>query len=69
MKLPDADGLTVLETVRRQFGAAIPVIAFTARAPIEAKELLEQGFDGYILKPFRMDDFIKTLRNILKELH
>lgn len=69
MKLPDADGATVLETVRSQFGAAIPVIAFTARAQIEAKELLDQGFNGYVLKPFRMDNFIKTLRNILKELN
>lgn len=69
MKLPDADGVTVLETVRSQFDSGIPIIAFTARAPVEAKELLDQGFDGYILKPFRMDDFIKTLRDILKELN
>ncbi|MCI0712005.1 MAG: response regulator [Chloroflexi bacterium] len=68
MKLPDADGVTVLETVRSRFDSRIPIIAFTARAPIEAKELLDQGFDGYVLKPFRMDDFIKTLSDILKEL-
>ena len=69
LKLPDADGVTVLETVRSQFDPTIPIIAFTARAHVEARELIEQGFDGIVLKPFRMDDFIKNLRDILNEVH
>jgi DNA-binding response OmpR family regulator len=68
LKLPDTDGFTVMETVRSQFDSDIPIIAFTARAHVEAKELIAEGFDGFVLKPFRMEELIDKLQNILQDL-
>lgn len=68
LKLPDTDGFAVLKKVRNELNVRAPVIAFTARAHVEAKELLEDGFDAFILKPFRMDELVPTLRSILERL-
>lgn len=44
----------------------IPVILLTAKASIEEKiEGLETGADAYIGKPFRLDEVMLTLRNLL----
>ena len=65
LKLPDTDGITVMNRARSEFNVQVPIIAFTARAHVEAKELLDEGFDGFILKPFRMEEFIENLKTII----
>ena len=49
-------------------GFDLPVIALTADAVSGAKEkYLEEGFDGYIAKPFTRDQIKEKLDKIIKE--
>lgn len=44
----------------------VPVIAVTAYAMYDEREkILKSGFTGYLSKPFKKDDLIKTLNNVL----
>jgi CheY-like chemotaxis protein len=47
-------GGVVLDTLRRKPGCAhIPAVAVTAHAlPRDARDVRQQGFDGYLRKPF-----------------
>lgn len=68
LTLPDTDGFAILDTVRMQMNYECPIIAFTARSRREALGLIDRGFDGYILKPFRMSKIIDDLVHILQQL-
>ena len=68
LTLPDTDGFALLNTLRSQLQIACPVIAFTARSHAEALDLTNQGFDAFVLKPFRMNTFVERLSGILKQL-
>ena len=52
LRMPDADGWSVLNTVRGRSGPndATPVLAYTADAHIEDR-LIAAGFDGIVTKP------------------
>ncbi|MBT0671301.1 response regulator transcription factor [Novosphingobium profundi] len=64
--LPDADGLTLLERLRKA-GTALPVIALTARGAIgERIAGLDAGADDYLVKPFDFDELEARLRAILR---
>lgn len=63
--LPDTDGFTVLEEIRR-LGLGTPVLALTARTEIDDKvSMLDLGADDYMVKPF---DF-RELEARLRALH
>ena len=53
--MPEMDGIECLQNIRRQIGGLntrVPVIALTANAGGENRELYEKsGFDGYLVKP------------------
>jgi CheY-like chemotaxis protein len=53
IQLPDLDGVSALERLRAEPGAAaIPVVALTAFAMKDDRErFLAAGFDGYLPKP------------------
>ena len=60
--LPDRDGLTVLEELRKQ-GATLPIIILTARDDIRDKLTgLQSGADDYITKPFRFEELVARIR-------
>ena len=65
--MPGMDGLEVLRSVRADESLfKIPFILVTATA--EASKVaaaIEEGVDGYIIKPFRLDDFTKRINNVL----
>jgi two-component system cell cycle response regulator DivK len=63
IQLPGMDGLQATSVLKRdQATRAIPVIALTALAMKGDEERIRAaGCDGYIAKPMRYQDFLKTV--------
>jgi DNA-binding response OmpR family regulator len=65
-RLPDGEGLSVIEAVRRTQVKA-PVIVVTALdAANRAVEGLDLGADDYIRKPFDIDELVARIRAVLR---
>lgn len=67
LQLPDMSGLDVVRTLKADAAThAIPVVAVTAFAMRgdEAKARAA-GVDGYVTKPIRIDDFLRTVATFL----
>jgi two-component system KDP operon response regulator KdpE len=63
--LPDSDGLTVIETVRRT--AALPIIVLSSRGDESGKvAALDLGADDYLTKPFGMAELVARIRAALR---
>jgi two-component system, OmpR family, KDP operon response regulator KdpE len=63
--LPDSDGLTVIETVRRH--SAVPIIVLSSRGDERGKvEALDLGADDYLTKPFGMAELVARIRAALR---
>jgi len=66
LRLPDADGLDVLRTLRSR-GADLPVVVLTARGDVgDRVEGLELGADDYLTKPFVFDELLARVRARLR---
>ncbi len=65
LEMPEMDGYTALEEVRK-INSDIPIIAFTAASFDDmAAKLKLKGFNDYVQKPFKPDDLHKKiLRNL-----
>jgi len=61
--LPDMDGLDVLPKIKEtQPGKKLPVLVLTVRKGRETIEkAYEKGADGYLTKPFVIDDLIDLI--------
>ena len=63
--LPDYDGFTVLDKVRRF--SSVPVIMITAKGEEQDTVLgLEAGADDYIAKPLRGQELVARMRSLLR---
>ena len=64
ISMPVMSGLDCLVALRARSGmAACKIIAMTAHRSEKAKkECIEAGFDGYIGKPFTIDDLINYIQ-------
>ncbi|GAU84369.1 response regulator [Bosea sp. BIWAKO-01] len=65
--LPDADGATVLDTLRSWSQSAIIVLS-VRNAEAEKVALLEKGADDYIVKPFGMAELLARARVVLRRI-
>ncbi len=66
LRLPDADGATVLRDLRRR-GIATPVLVGTVVADLERRvEVLDQGADDVMVKPFSSDELLARVRALLR---
>jgi CheY-like chemotaxis protein len=67
IQLPGMDGISALGELRKnEKTAGIPVIAVTASAmPMERKEILAAGFDGYQAKPLSLKDLLSEIETLL----
>lgn len=66
--LPDRDGLSVLEQVRKKH-PELPVIIVTARDSLEEKvQGLDLGADDYLVKPFDISELLARLRVVERRL-
>ena len=62
--LPDADGLTLLNQIRKM-DPEIKVVMCTADGSRETiTEAMQAGISGYLVKPFSMQNINKTLARI-----
>jgi len=68
--LPDGDGLSLLDRVRRGAvpgPAGLPVLVLTARdGPEERVAGLDAGADDYLVKPFHMPELVSRIRALLR---
>jgi DNA-binding response OmpR family regulator len=56
MRLPDTDGLALLQEIRVSH-PSLPVVVTTAYVSMEPlMSVLDLGHSGYLVKPFNMDD-------------
>ena len=66
--MADIDGLEVTAAVRRAeagTGRHLPIIALTARAMKEDREIcLAAGMDGHVTKPIRDRDLWQAIQNV-----
>ena len=61
IRLPDADGLSILETLKR-FAIDIPVIAMTAYSDLDqAVSAFQSGVYDYLSKPFDLDQVLSVV--------
>jgi len=67
IQLPGMDGLTAMHLLKGdQNTRGIPIIALTAFAMKgDEEKMLEAGCDGYIAKPIRYKEFLKTVESFL----
>lgn len=63
LSMPNMDGWQMLKAVRKMPEyAAIPVIALTAHAmSADRTQVFDEGFDGYITKPFLLSSFLQLI--------
>ena len=64
-------GLDLLNRLRgRPSYKSTPALALTAHAlPGDRERFLEQGFDGYVSKPFGREELEKTIRGVLPAIN
>jgi len=64
--LPDGDGLTLIQTIRRARGG-LPVLVLTARDSVKDRVRgLDTGADDYLVKPFAMEELVARIRALLR---
>jgi DNA-binding response OmpR family regulator len=65
--MPDMDGHAVLAAIReRHDQAALPVLMVTARNDVvDIGAALDAGANGFVVKPFEMENLLRTLRGVL----
>ncbi|MGN6518137.1 MAG: response regulator [Dokdonella sp.] len=64
--LPGADGLTLLQRMRRG-GSAVPVLILTARdALADRVSALDLGADDYLVKPFALPELVARSRALIR---
>ncbi len=71
VQLPGMDGVTAVGQLKGEPGtAAIPVIALTAFAMKgDQDRLLQAGFDGYLMKPINIKEFLEQVRQYCEPAH
>jgi DNA-binding response OmpR family regulator len=64
--LPQKDGISILQNLRRK-GAALPIMVITARDAVADRVLgLNSGADDYLVKPFDLEEMIARLRALVR---
>ncbi len=67
LRLPDIDGLKILEVIKSKY-PDLPVVVITGYGDEQTKESVDQHLaNGYLDKPFRVDDLEAEFRRILPE--
>lgn len=63
IRMPEMSGVKLCELLRKQVPAGVKIYALTAHAiPVERELLLQQGFDGLLMKPFRESELVALVK-------
>ena len=66
IQMPSINGFEFVKLIRQSphisHSDTLPIIALSARADISEEHITEQGFDGFICKPFTSQELIDTIR-------
>lgn len=66
LRLPDGDGLSILQEIRK-VGKEIPVVILTAYGEVDNYlEAMNAGATEYLNKPVKSDELIAVVRNCLR---
>jgi signal transduction histidine kinase/DNA-binding NarL/FixJ family response regulator len=69
IRMPGINGIELCKFLRNRIRKGVKIIALTANAlQNEQSDILEQGFDGLITKPFKEADLISCLNNNSEKL-
>lgn len=70
LSMPVLDGYRATEIIRRRpNGATLPIVAVTAHAMSEDRELaLRSGCTDYLAKPYRPTDLVGVVERLLREV-
>ncbi|MHC5226335.1 response regulator [Ignatzschineria sp. LJL83] len=64
--LPDGNGITLLQTLRKEKNS-IPILIITARDALQDRIIgLDAGADDYVIKPFELTELYARLRAIIR---
>ena len=68
VQMPGMDGIAALRRLRAEAGtAALKVVALTALTMKGDRErLMKEGFDGYLEKPIRYNEFLASIAALLQ---
>ncbi|MDE6621534.1 MAG: response regulator transcription factor [Lachnospiraceae bacterium] len=68
--LPDGDGFTLFEQIKKRKGSGLPVIFLSARDEDQARlRGLGLGADDYITKPFLSEELLLRVKAVLKRTY
>lgn len=69
IQLPVMDGVMVAGIIRSDLTlSAVPILAATAQAmPDEVDRIRSAGIDGYLAKPFTQDQFLTSVKSLVKK--
>lgn len=64
MRMPEMSGIALCKILREKMGKAVKIYAITAQVlPDERELLLNNGFDGLVMKPFREKELLSVFYN------
>lgn len=67
VRMPELDGVTLMEEVRA-LNASVPVVLMTAFGTIEnAVEAMRRGATDYVSKPFRLQDLLRAIDRAIQQ--
>ncbi len=65
IRMPKMDGLTLLKNIK-QMDSNLPVVMITAfSSACPAQKAMQEGADGYLAKPFRIEKIDELMRDLL----
>ena len=63
IRMPEMSGVELCQLLRKQVPPGVMIYALTAHAiPVEHELLLQQGFDGLLMKPFRESELVALVK-------
>lgn len=67
MRMPEMDGTELCKLLRNKISTPIEIIAMTAQVlPSEQGELLKEGFDSLLMKPFKAEHILEAVTDLLE---
>jgi len=67
LRLPDMDGIRLLTEIRETVPKMVKIIITGYPSLENAIEAVNRGADGYMVKPYNMDDLLRKIRESLQK--